>query len=82
MQIIFVPPIGEHLHFTHIPIFVCAIMVIDVYTRHRFSQSLGSLLSGPGQKALQAMNEFTLFVDFGLIPLSKTCALDVPANNL
>ena len=39
-------------------------MAIDVYTRHRFSESLGSRLGGPGQKALQAMNEFTLFVDF------------------
>ena len=48
-----------------------AIMAIDVYTRHRFSESLGSRLGGPGQKALQAMNEFTLFVDFCLIPLSK-----------
>ena len=34
------------------------------------------------QKALQAMNEFTLFVDFCLIPSSKTCAFDVPAKNL
>ena len=28
------------------------------------------------------MNEFTLFVDFCLIPLSKTCSFDVPAKNL
>ena len=76
--------------YTHIPIFVCfaerlvmrAIMAIDVYTRHRFSESLGSRLGGPGQKALQAMNEFTLFVDFCLIPLSETCAFDVPAKIL
>ena len=59
-----------------------AIMAIDVYTRHRFSESLGSWLGGSGQKALQAMNEFTLFVDFSLIPLSKTRAFDVPAKNL
>ena len=57
-------------------------VAIDVYTRHRFSESLGSRLGGPGQKALQATNEFTLFVDFCLIPLSKTCAFDVPAKNL
>ena len=57
-------------------------MAIDVYTRYRFSESLGSRLGGPGQKALQAMNEFTLFVDFCLIPLSNTCAFDVPAKNL
>ena len=44
----------------------CAIMAIDVYTRHRFLESLGSRLGGPGQRALQAMNEFTLFVDFCL----------------
>ena len=50
-------------------------MAIDVYT-------LGSRLGSPGQKALQAMNEFTLFVDFYLIPLSKTCAFDIPAKNL
>ena len=42
----------------------------------------GSQFGGPGQKALQAMNEFTLFVDFCLIPLSKTCSFDVPAKNL
>ena len=59
-----------------------AIMAIDVYTRHRFSESLGSQLGSPGQKALQAMNEFTHFVDFCLIHLSKTCAFDVPAKNL
>ena len=58
------------------------IVAIDVYTRNRFSEFLGSRLGGPGQKALQAMNEFTLFVDFCLIPLSKTCAFDVPAKNL
>ena len=57
-------------------------MAIDVYTRHRFSESLGSRLGGPGQKGLQAMNEFTPFVDFCLIPLSKTYAFDIPAKNL
>ena len=29
-----------------------------------------------------ANNEFTLFVDFCLIPLSKTCSFDVPTKNL
>ena len=44
-----------------------AIMAIDVCTRHRFSESLGSRFGGPRQKALPTMNEFTLFVDFCLI---------------
>ena len=62
----------------HAFLFLCvfagrlAIMAVDVYTRS----------GGPGQKALQAMNEFTLFVEFCLIPLSKTCDFDVPAKNL
>ena len=42
----------------------------------------GPRLGGPGQKALRTMNEFTLFVDFCLIPLSKTCSFDIPAKNL
>ena len=71
--------------YTRIPIFVCFArrlvnmprVAIDMYTRHRFSESLG-----PRTKALQAMNEFTLFVDFCLIHLSKNCAFDVPAKNL
>ena len=57
-------------------------VALDLYTRNRFSESMGSRFGGPGQKALQAMNEFTLFVDFCLIPLSKTCSFDVPAKNL
>ena len=52
------------------------------YTRNCFSESMGSRFSGPGQKELQAMNEFTLFVDFCLIHLSKTCSFDIPAKNL
>ena len=44
-----------------------AIMAIDVYTRHRFSESLGSRLGGPGQKALQ---EFISIVTRPLISLS------------
>ena len=39
--------------------------------RDHFSESMGSRFGGPGQKALQAMNEFTLFVDFCLIPNSN-----------
>ena len=90
------PPIGERL-YTHSD-FLCvvagrlvnmpcvaywhAIMAVDVYTRHCFSESVGPRLGGPGQKALQAMNSFTLFVDICLIPLSKTCAFDVLAKNL
>ena len=37
-----------------------AIVRADVYTRNRFSESVGSWFSGPRQKALPAMNEFTL----------------------
>ena len=29
-----------------------------------------------------SMNEFTLFVDFCLIPLSKNCSFDVPVKKL
>ena len=54
----------------------------DVYTRKCFSESEGTRLGGPGQKALQTMNKFTLFVDLCLIPLSKTCSFGVPAKNL
>ena len=49
-----------------------AIVLTDVYTRNCFSESMGSRFGGPGQKTLQTMNEFTLFVDFCLIPFSKT----------
>ena len=59
-----------------------AIVRPDVYTRNCFSESMGSLFGVPGQKGLQTMNEFTLFVDFCLIPLSKTCFFDVPAKKL
>ena len=56
----------------------------DVYTCKCFSESEGTRFGGPGQKALPSMNEFTLFVDFCLIPLSTTCSFDlhVPAKNL
>ena len=37
-----------------------AIVALDLYTRNRFSESVGSRFGGPGQKALPAMNEFTL----------------------
>ena len=37
-----------------------AIVEHDLYTRNHFSESMGSRFGGPGQKALQAMNEFTL----------------------
>ena len=39
-------------------------------------------LSGSGQSAQQTMNEFTLFVDICLIPLSNTCSFDVAAMDL
>ena len=57
-------------------------VTLKLYTRNHFSESMGLQFGGPGQKALQAMNEFALFVDFCLIPLSKTCSFDIPANNL
>ena len=44
-----------------------AIVVPDLYTRNCFSASMGSRFGGPGQKALQTMNKFALFVDFYLI---------------
>ena len=59
-----------------------ATVAADVYTRNRFPESMWSRFGGPGQKALQTMNEFTLFVDFCLIPLSRTCSFDIPAKNL
>ena len=59
-----------------------AIVAADLYAHNRFSESMGLRFSGPGQKALQTMNEFTLYVDFCLIPLSKTCFFDIPAKNL
>ena len=43
---------------------------------------MGSRFGGPRQNALQTMNEFTLFVDFCLISLSKTCFFDIPAKKL
>ena len=54
----------------------------DVYTRNRFSESMGSRLGGPGQMALQTTSEFTLFVDFCLIPFSKTWSFDIAAKDL
>ena len=47
-----------------------------------FSESSGSCLRDPGQKALQTMIEPTLFVDFCLIPLSNTCSFVRPARNV
>ena len=41
-----------------------AIVAFDLYTRNRFSESMGSRFGGPGQKVLQAMNEFTLLLIF------------------
>ena len=88
-------PIDNRRTFKHAFRFLCvwpgdlstrhawrAIIVADLYTCNRFSESMESRLGGPGQKALQTMNEFTLFVDFCLIPLSKTCSFDVPVKNL
>ena len=37
-----------------------AIALADVYTHNRFTESMGSRFGGPGQKALPAMNKFTL----------------------
>ena len=46
-----------------------------VHTRNCSSESMGSRFGGPGQKALQTMNEFTLFVDFCLISLPRPVPL-------
>ena len=71
--------------FKHAFRFVC-LWSRDLSTRHVLhaivAPDLGSRFGGPGQKALQTLNEFTLFVDFCLIPLSKTCSFDKPAKNL
>ena len=90
------PPIDERL-YTHSDFFVFLSNTplvachhgdrhVHVYTtRHRFSESLGSRLGCPGQKALQAMNEFTLFVDFclrSLYPRPVPLTYIVPAKNL
>ena len=37
-----------------------AIVVLDLYIRNRFSESVGSRFSSLGQKGLPGMNEFTL----------------------
>ena len=44
----------------------------DVYTRKCFSESMGSWFGGPGQKALPAMNEFTMLWIFAssFVPLT------------
>ena len=47
-----------------------------------FSESSGSRLGDPWQKALQTMIEPTLFVDVCLIPLSNTCSFVRPARNV
>ena len=47
-----------------------------------FSESSGSCLGDPGQKAPQTTIEPTRFVDFSLIPLSNTCSLVRPARNV
>ena len=53
------------------------------FGRHAiFSESSGSRLVDPGQKALQTTIEPTLFVDFCLIHLSNTCSFVRPARNV
>ena len=86
-------PVGEHL-YTHCDFCVfcwktgkhatCGVSLWRLTCIHAIvSRSpWESRLGGPRQKALQAMNTFTLFVDFCLLPLSKTCAFDIPAKNL
>ena len=67
--------------YTRIPIFVCfAARLTCVHAIISWSP-WGHGWVAP-DKALQAMNEFTVFVDFCLITLSKTCAFDVLAQNL
>ena len=53
------------------------------FGRHAiFSESSGSRLGDPGQKALQTTIKPTLFVDFCLISLSNTCSFVRPARNV
>ena len=53
------------------------------FGRHAiFSESSGSRLGDPGQKALQTTIKPTLFVVFCLIPLSNTCSFVRPARNV
>ena len=92
-KIPFVPPIGERLN-THSDF--CGVLAADLSTRHSwrdinlddvythiyFSESTRPRLSGSEQSAQQTMNEFTLFVDICLIPLSNTCSFDVAAKDL
>ena len=53
------------------------------FGRHAiFSESSGSRLGDPGQKALQTTIEPTPFVDFCLIPLSNTCSFVRTARNV
>ena len=59
-----------------------AIVALDLYTRNRFSKSMGSRFGGPRQKGTASNERVHFFVDFCLIPLSKTCSFDVPAKNL
>ena len=58
-----------------------AIVLPDVYTRNCFSESVDSRFGGPGQKALPAMNEFTLFVDFCLSLYSRPVPLTYQPRN-
>ena len=57
----------------------------DVYTRRCFSESEGTRIGAPGQKALSSVNEWMEWnesIDFCLIPLSTTCSVEVPGTNL
>ena len=75
---------------TRIPIFVCfggslvntPRMALDLYTRNCFSESMGSRFGSPEKKGTASNERVHSFVDFCLIPLSKTCSFDVPAKNL
>ena len=88
----FRPPVGQRVN-THSVFWefcwsrvntplVAVTTLDDVYTRRCFSESKGTRFGAPGQKALPSVNEFTLFVDFCLIPLSTTCSVEVPGTNL
>ena len=57
--------------------------ILRHYSRHAiFTESSGSRLGDPGQKALQTTIRPTLFVDFCLIPVSNTCSFVRPARNV
>ena len=68
---------------THSDFCVCqAIVRPDVYTRNCFSETMGSRFGGPGQTALETMNEFTFFKRFLPIPFIQDLFLWRTSNEI